>query len=61
MNFSKIKLDFFSESLKVANLLQNAYLNGIIVQKIDFRLNYEVFQQKNQKNFEAGKIRNYHE
>ena len=60
MGFSKKKLGFYSKSLKVANLLQNAHQMVLFLKNV-FNPDYEFFWQKNQEPLNFGKIRNYDE
>ena len=53
--FWKKKLDFYSKSLNVANLLWNAYQTVLFLKNV-FRPNYEVYWQISQ-NFERWKNR----
>ena len=53
MGFSK-KKDFFSKSLKVANLLQNAYQMVIILKNIISGLIVTFFFSKKSEKFERG-------
>ena len=53
-------IEFYPKSLKVANLLYNAYQMVSFLKNV-FRPIYEVFLQRNQKILNVGKIGNYDE